>query len=125
MEKGLRSCALAVLAVCVGWLSVDVSRAQTPPARPSKIAVRVPPRAFGVGDEVNLLIGLMDANNQVAESDKSVGCTGGVQHLSVGQDEELESAFQSRRHLAASACSIIGKGRNGNNSDKSRANGRR
>ncbi len=72
MEKLPRSCVFAVLAVCVGCLSDDVSRAQTPPIRPSKIAVRVPPRAFGVGDEANLLIGLMDANNEVAEATKAV-----------------------------------------------------
>src|SRR5262249_53702682 len=72
MERLTRTCVFTVLAICVSCLSNDGSQAQTPSMRPSKIAVRVPPRAFGVGDEANLLIGLMDANNEVAEATKAI-----------------------------------------------------
>lgn len=81
MHRARRGCVFLVVAICAG-LANSVSLAQTPPSRPSKIVVRVPPRAFGVGDEANLLIGLMDANNQVAEATKPI-------------DVEVECTFPS------------------------------
>src|ERR1043166_7283634 len=81
MKEALCRSALLIMAICAIFPGGGL-HAQTPPGRPNKIAVRVPPRVFGVGDEANLLIGLMDANNEVAAATKSI-------------DVEVECSFPS------------------------------